>query len=232
MPEVTFRILRFKPGHIDPPKYQSYTLAVLPHMTVLDCLEKIRLEQDSSLMYRHSCHHSSCGTCACKINGTENLACTTRVHPLGKEIITLAPLDGFACQGDLVVDMQAFFEEIPEDWTYLKGIEDPKPTRMPHDIKQFMRFENCIECGACVSACPVNQKNKEFIGPAALSAVNIELGKCPEKYKELIVLAGSKRGVTLCEQALSCSRVCPTAVYPARHISHLRRLLSKNNSGK
>ena len=229
MRKITFRILRHKPGQIEPPQYQNFDLQALPHMTVLDCLEKIRLEQDSTLMYRHSCHHSSCGTCACIINGTQRLACTSKVYDLNTELITMGPLKGFTCQGDLVVDMQEFFEEFSKDWTYLKRIKNPEPTRMPPGIKQFTRFENCIECGACVSACPINQKTEKFIGPAALAAINNELQKHPQKDEKLISLAGSKRGVTLCEQALSCSRVCPTGVYPARHISDLRKLLVNKN---
>ena len=227
--KITFRILRFKPGRIDPPQYQNFDLEALPHMTVLDCLEKIRLEQDSTLMHRHSCHHTSCGTCACIINETERLACSTKALDLNTELITLAPLKGFTCQGDLVVDMQEFFEDFSEDWTYLKRIESPVPSAMPSGIKQFNRFENCIECGACVSACPVNPKTEKFIGPAALAAINSELQNDPQKNENLISLAESKRGVALCEQALSCSRVCPTGVYPARHISDLRKLLANKN---
>ncbi|MBW2409341.1 MAG: succinate dehydrogenase/fumarate reductase iron-sulfur subunit, partial [Deltaproteobacteria bacterium] len=195
MPEVTFRILRYKPDHIDPPRYQNFKLQVLPNMTVLDCLEKIRREQDSTLMYRHSCHHSSCGTCACKINGIERLACTTRVIELNPETITLEPLDGFTCRGDLVVEMHKFFADLSEEWTNLKQVENPESARLPPGIKQFACFENCIECGACVSACPVNQKNKKFIGPAVLAAINKELQKHPEKNEELSSLAGRKRGV-------------------------------------
>ena len=220
--KITFRILRFKPGRIDPPQYQNFDLEVIAPMTVLDCLEKIRQEQDSTLMYRHSCHHTSCGTCACIINETERLACSTKVLDLNTELITLSPLKGFTCQGDLVVDMQEFFKEFSENWACLKQIGNPKPSRMPPGIEQFMQFENCIECGACVSACPVNQKTKKFLGPAALSAINIELGKHPEKDEKLISLARSDRGVALCEQALNCSRVCPTAVYPARNILDLK----------
>jgi len=88
--KITFRILRFKAGRIDPPTFQDFELNVSEHMTILDCLEKIRLE----------------------------------------------------------------------------------------------------------------------------------------KVEELVSLAKNNRGVTLCERALNCSRVCPTGVYPARHIADLRRLLN------
>ncbi len=199
-------------------------------MTVLDCLEKIRLEQDSTLMYRHSCHHSSCGTCACRINGEEKLACITRVHELNVDEINLAPLKGFTQKGDLVVEMEKFFKDFSEHWSYLKGVETMKSTRMLHGIQGFTRFEDCIECGACVSACPVHHKNKAFIGPAVLSAIHSEIKKTPQKEKRLLLQAGKKHGLNLCESALICSRVCPTGVYPARHISDLRRLLAGKKS--
>ena len=38
-----------------------------------------------------------------------------------------------------------------------------------------MRFEDCIECAACVSACPVSGSDASFKGPAALAALEREL---------------------------------------------------------
>ena len=223
--KVTFKILRYKPGHIDPPRFQEFTIKADPAASVLDGLEQIRLEQDKTLMYRHSCHHSSCGTCACKINGVEQLTCITKIEDLEGDIVTLAPLEGFKPIGDLVVDMNRFYDDISEDWSYLKKAEEVNSATPPEDIEQFTRFENCIECGACVSACPVSHENFIFIGPAALAALNCELKKTPQAAKDLLAVAGSKRGEHLCERALNCSRVCPTGVYPARHIADLRRLV-------
>ena len=107
----------------------------------------------------------------------------------------------------------------------MKKAEKVKPIELPGGIRHFSRFENCIECGACVSACPVSHQNATFIGPAVLAALNCELQKAPQGAKDLVAVAGSKRGEHLCERALNCSRVCPTGVYPARHIADLRRLL-------
>jgi len=193
----------------------------------ISMLEKIRIEQDKTLMYRHSCHHSSCGTCACKINGIERLSCITRIQDLEGDAVTLTPLEGFNPIGDLVVDMKSFYDDISEGWSYLKKAEKVESTELPKNIEQYTRFENCIECGACVSACPVSHKNTTFMGPAVLAAINCELKKTPQAAKGLTAVAGSKRGEHLCERALNCSRVCPTGVYPARHIADLRRLLEK-----
>ena len=191
-------------------------------MTVLDGLEKIRLEQDSTLMYCRSCHHSSCGTCACRINGQEQLACTAKIHELGGDLVRLEPLAGFRPTGDLVVEMKPFYKDFAQGWSYLRKVEGPESTQIPDGIREFTRLENCIECGACISACPVAHKNQMFLGPAVLAAINNELKKSPEKAEELLSLAGNKRGVDLCERALNCSRVCPTRVYPARHIADLQ----------
>jgi succinate dehydrogenase / fumarate reductase iron-sulfur subunit len=177
--KVIFKILRYKPEHIDPPRFQEYTLEVDPDMSVLDCLEKIRLAQDNTLMYRHSCHHSSCGTCACKINGQERLTCITKIHDLESTTVTLTPLDGFDPLADLVVDMTPFYENVDDDWSYLRESEKVKSDSRPVGINQFTRFENCIECGACISACPITHKNNGFLGPALLAAVNTELKTLP-----------------------------------------------------
>jgi succinate dehydrogenase / fumarate reductase iron-sulfur subunit len=227
--KITLRILRYKPGHIDPPRYQEFAIEADPDMTVLDGLEKIRLEQDASLMYRHSCHHSSCGTCACKINGTERLTCTTRIEDLKTKPITLLPLDGFKPLADLVVDMSPLYDSLSENWSNLKISEKAQSLKLPQGIKQFSRFENCIECGACVSACPVTQKNTGFAGPAVLAALNNELKKSPQKSEGLLSIAGNEKGERLCERALNCSRVCPTLVYPAKHISELHKLIQETN---
>lgn len=223
--QITFRILRYKPGVIDPPRFQEFELTVDDNMTVLDSLEKIRLEQEAALMYRHSCHHSSCGTCACKINGQARLACITRVLALNSSTAVLEPLDGFQRLGDLVVDMRDLFKDIAQDWSYMREAENVKSEVRPDGIDGFTRFENCIECGACVAACPVIEKNTDFMGPAALAALHREMLKSPDRKSELLALAGARRGEQLCERALNCSRVCPTAVYPARHIADLRRKL-------
>ena len=229
MMKITLQILRYKPGCIDPPRYQEFSLEADPDMSVLDALEAIRLKQDSSLMYRHSCHHSSCGTCACKITGRERLTCITKIKELKGRPITLAPLDGFKVSGDLVVDISPFYDDISEDWSYLKKSDEGKATQLPDGIKEFERFENCIECGACISACPVTHKNSGFIGPAVLAALSNELNKSPHKSEDLLETAGNVRGEHLCERALNCSRVCPTEVYPARHIADLRKLLARRS---
>jgi succinate dehydrogenase / fumarate reductase iron-sulfur subunit len=219
---IVFSILRYKPGRIDPPRFQGFGLDVGEEATVLDALERIRLTQDASLMYRHSCHHSSCGTCGCLINGEERLACTTRVLDLGTDTVRLEPLRGFDPAGDLTVRMEAFYRDMEPGWSCLKPVQSSGQGRAG-----LLRLEECIECGCCVSVCPAALSHPEFMGPAALAALHNEMLKNPPAAEGLLRIAGSGRGERWCERALACSRVCPTGVYPARHITELRRRLKK-----
>jgi succinate dehydrogenase / fumarate reductase iron-sulfur subunit len=217
------RILRWKPGAVEPARFESFRVAAEEGATVLDALERIRREQDPGLMYRHSCHHSSCGTCACRVNGVERLACTARLRDLGAGAVTLEPLRGFPVVADLVVDARGFFADIDPAWDCLRPA-DPPAGAAP-GAGGLRRFEDCIECGACVSACPVDKAQPGFMGPAALAAANAQRLKHPADEPALLALAGSERGEARCERALRCSQVCPTGVFPARHIMELRERL-------
>ena len=223
---ICFQIHRFKPGILEPPRIQSYTLAVSKSMSVIDCLGLIQLNHDRSLMFRHSCHHASCGTCAMIINGKERLACITNVWSLNAPEITLAPLNGFNRVGDLVVEIDTFYNDIDESWSHLQPVTSSTDGSEKNPAG-FMRFENCIECGSCLSACPVPGGAATFMGPAALAAIHREIIKSPHQKSSLLKLADSNRGQRLCQRALACSRVCPTEVYPARHIADLRTHLKK-----
>ena len=227
MKKIQFKISRYKPAVIDPPAFFTYTLKVSEHMTVLDCLEQIRIHQEPGLMYRHSCHHASCGTCGCIINNVERLACLTNVFGLDAAVIVIEPLKGFERVGDLVVDRTAFFRDIAEDWDCLRPSETAAAVSWPAADAGATpsRFENCIECGCCVSACPAAHGNTGFLGPAVLAAVNRERLNHPGSAKDLLDLAAGENGERRCERALACSRVCPTGVYPARHIADLRRAI-------
>ncbi len=220
------KISRFKPGIIDPPAFVTYELTADPDWTVLEALEQIRVHQEPSLMYRRACHHGSCGTCACTVNGVEGLACKTKLADLGTPAVMLEPLHCFQRVGDLVTVRSTLFRFMQPDWSCLQ----PDEKRGHHDFllsgdgQAINKFENCIECGCCVSACPVARKNRRFLGPAVLSAINQEKKKNPSAENDLLSLAASPDGEPSCQRALACSRVCPTGVYPAKHIAELRNL--------
>ncbi len=231
--KIWLNIRRHRPGSKEEPRFETFSLTIDENGSVLDALEMILAEQDPTLMFRRSCHHSSCGTCGMIIDGEERLACITRISQFEGRTITLEPLSDFPLLGDLAVDMTPFYEDIDERWDYLQEAEDPGGKKLPEGLERFERFENCIECGCCVSVCPVTGKGKPFMGPAVLAALNRELQKVEgEEIQPLLEQAGSERGEHLCNRTLACSRVCPTAVYPARHIMELRVRLRGKGAGE
>lgn len=223
---ITFKVLRYKPGEIDPPRYDTFRIEVDPRMTVLDALEEIRSAHDSTLVYRHSCHHASCGTCAMKVNGREVLSCVTNVLELGKDPVVVEPLGVLPHIADLVVDM-AFFAQyfMVSGMRLLRTSEFMPEALTPEGITEYTRYENCLECGACVSACPVTNTDPDFMGPAALAAIYRALVKGDEIPAKLYELADCEHGAWRCHTGWECTTVCPSDVDPAGLLVSLRRKL-------
>lgn len=229
---VTFKVFRCAPGG-EASRFDTFEVAVPGHASVLDALDAIRVDIAPTLVYRHSCHHSSCGTCAMRINGRDRLACITPAHEAAAEssvqgTVTLEPLRGLPLQGDLMVDMRAFYRHFDEHWSTLRPSEGRAQAALPAGIERFTRLENCIECGCCVSACPVTGTETgdgtAFAGPAVLAAVRREMGRGPDVPEGLAALAFGPHGEQHCQRHLACSRACPNGVYPARAIMDLRRM--------
>lgn len=234
----------------------SFRLEAEPHWTVLDLLERLRSGGGAVPAYRHSCHHGSCGTCGAIINGLEALMCLTTAADLasprprlpggpavdpeldeqGAVVVTLEPLSRMGIISGIAVVPGRVFAGIPSGAAYLVAVENAGRSPLPEDPEidsaearpawrpaGRMRFEACIECGLCVSACPVAVP---FIGPAALAAVNREREKRPETAAAMLAIAAAPDGVGPCGRHLACSRVCPQAVYPGKHIQLLRNALA------
>jgi succinate dehydrogenase / fumarate reductase, iron-sulfur subunit len=199
---------------------KQFSLLVDDTFTVLDLLELSRKQHDHGLIYRHSCHHGSCGTCACIINGRERLACTTKVADLEEGPITVIPLRGFPLLGDCAVNPEPTFRDLSSIWSYQREVSEKNTT-------EAERFEDCIECGACVSICPALGV---FKGPAYCAALYRQYRNKPEEAPSLLDAADSKEGVFGCERAIECSRVCPNNVAPAKKIHLLKQILKNRDS--
>ena len=212
----------------------EYEVPIKSHTTVVDALEWIKNHADSTLMFRHSCHHGSCGTCGMVINNERKLACTTNVlevlesaEAAGKPpVVEIRPLQTMRHIGDLAVDPTPLFDSFPRAASYLRPSEANKKADVPQELDHYVRFENCIECGLCVSACPVIEI-RQFMGPAGLAAYNRELDKNPERSAELLPQVDTEQGAWGCDRHLACSAVCPTGVYPAKHIAMLQKKINR-----
>ena len=213
-------------SHSRDAELSSYTVDLHDKANVLDGLEQIRSEQEPDLLYRHSCHHGSCGTCGMMINGERKLACLTLVSEL-EGPIELRPLEPFPVIRDLAVDPAPLYEDFPREASYIRPSELVKDRDVPEEIEGYTRFENCIECGLCVSACPVTVS---FMGPAALAAWNRLREKDSSREQEVLKAVDVKRGVWSCDRAFACSKTCPLGVAPAKHIAQLQRAIKASQT--
>jgi succinate dehydrogenase / fumarate reductase iron-sulfur subunit len=198
-----------RPGHEESVQsyWQQFTVTVQESHYVLDALEAA-WRQDPSLAFRHSCHHASCGSCGMLVQGREALACITPALEAARGgVLRLEPLRNFPVIADLVVSTSALARKM--DMVKAPFVTGPEGAT---------RFVSCIECGLCISACPISAINREYLGPAVLAAArhNIE-------FPQVHVLANSRDGVWRCRGVSECTDVCPAGVHPAFQIALLRR---------
>lgn len=227
--QVQLKVLRYKQGQAAP-SFQTFNVTVNDDTTVLVALQDIRRDQDPTLTLRHSCHHASCGTCGMRINGQDHLACVVKVLELGTSTVVVEPLENLPIVSDLVVDMRAFYHRytIPE-MPYLRQSEFNPGTDLPEGIALWIRYENCLECGCCVSACPVAGSDPEYLGPAAMAAA-WRVVEEPRDSDARFALdwADNEHGCWRCHAAFECSEACPSDVFPGEAIMALRGELTKN----
>ncbi|MDI3317913.1 MAG: FAD-dependent oxidoreductase [Bacillota bacterium] len=202
--------------------------------TLLDLLERLRFGPVPDLVYRASCHHANCGSCAVEANGVERLACVARVEDLVPPggLLTLEPLGSLPWVADLVADLSPLRAR-------LAGLEAPPkavlegPGGGDAGEPGGERFPDCIECGACLAACPVVASDPAYLGPAPLAAALRAVGQAatPAEAAARLAAVDGPEGVWRCHQAFECSEVCPAHVDPAGAILALRRLSARRHLG-
>jgi len=247
--DITLQIYRYKQG--EQPHYDTFTVQVEDTAHVIDAIDKVWAEHDHTLTFRRACHHSSCGSCALRINGVEKLPCITRFSEVGDGNIPLRiePLRNFPIVSDLVVDVSGFFQRmsasdmsitryaestLPLSVDNLDEIVQPRAVVLPDNLTHFNRFENCIECGICMSACPTMAVDNKFMGPAGLAAIYCALQKTDDADEKahLLALVDGEHGIWRCHSAFECTEACPQAVDPAGKIMALRREVTANRFKK
>jgi len=218
--QITFEILR-KKGQ-QKPYYQRFDLEVNPDEYVLDGIERIWAFQDRSLVFSHACHHSTCGACGMLVNGVEKLTCITPFRTVTKDggKIRVEPLRNFPIISDLTVDMRSLFAnmEAVGHQPVLPIQEEDSHGKVKSKV-DLLRLADCIECGLCISACPIALTSPTYLGPAILAGAqqNGELTPC------ILNLVDSEDGVWRCHSAYECTEVCPSNVDPAWRIMDLRK---------
>jgi succinate dehydrogenase / fumarate reductase, iron-sulfur subunit len=216
----SFRLFRFRRGDAEP-RYDTYDVPAASSATVLDGLRWVKVHRDPDLAIRHSCLHASCGTCGVRVNGREELACVRQLHPSDREV-TVEPIANLPVLTDLVVDMAPFADRFPEPHPITRRSEFLPEAVVPDGVDAFERFEDCIECGLCLSACPVSATDDTYVGPAALAYAQRMLETGQGDRDALLEWADAPGGAWRCHAAFECTEACPSNVRPAQRIMALR----------
>jgi fumarate reductase iron-sulfur subunit len=228
---LKFSIFRYNPQDEESvPRMQDYVLDETENMTLFIALNRIREEQDPSLLFDFCCRAAICGACAMVINGRPGLACNTKTKEL-PDTITLLPLPVFKLVGDLSVDTGTWFREMynkVESWVHTTREFDPsaEEERMDNAVAEdIYELERCIECGCCVSACGTARMRDDFLGAAALNRIaRFRVDPRDERSDaDHFEIIGNDSGIFGCMGLLACEDVCPKHLPLQNQLAFLRR---------
>ncbi|KAL2906103.1 Succinate dehydrogenase [ubiquinone] iron-sulfur subunit 3 mitochondrial, partial [Bienertia sinuspersici] len=108
-----FKIYRWNPDfpHNKPFLHSYFIDLTTCGPMVLDALQKIKAEDDSSLSYRRSCREGICGSCSMNIDGLNTVACLKPIDTDTSHATTITPLPHMFVIKDLVVDLTNFYNQ-------------------------------------------------------------------------------------------------------------------------
>jgi fumarate reductase iron-sulfur subunit len=227
------KICRYSPERGEGRHFDQFEIEVDATTTLIDAFEIIKDTIDPTFTFRSSCHDGVCGSCTVIVNGVERQACFVTVFELlkGQEELVIEPMRNFKIIRDLVVDMTPFFDKLKAVKPRIVLEDTPVATEeeLPQsreNLDKMKNSERCIECGACVSACPIVSINPHFLGPAALvAAYRSSIDSRDQRRHERLEIVDSENGAWRCHSIYHCFDVCPKNVEPAVVISMLRRMI-------
>ena len=230
--ELHFKIFRYDPHADKGPYFKHYTVKAEPEERILDCLNRIRWEQDGTLSYRMSCGHGVCGSDGMKINGTCRLACQAlaRDYQCPEVVVVLAAgLPGVKRSGRRHRPFPG--KKSKNSWlTCCPAVRLPsrKEDNLREENKKLDEAIRCILCACCTASCPVNWISAKYVGPAALVwayryIFDSRDGQTLERLRQL----DTPDGAWGCVNHFECTRVCPKEIPVTRSINTIKREIEK-----
>ncbi|QDZ28979.1 succinate dehydrogenase/fumarate reductase iron-sulfur subunit [Noviherbaspirillum sp. UKPF54] len=230
---IEIEVLRYRPEQDNEPFFQTYKVPFTDDMSVLQGLQYIKEELDSTLSYRWSCRMAICGSCGMMINGKPELSCHTFLRSFYPNRVRVEPLDHFPIERDLVVRVDDFIGKLESIKPYIvpkepRTLEQGEYLQTPDERDGYEQYSSCINCMLCYAACPQYGLNSEFMGPGVLALLHRYNSDSRDGAQdERMELVNAEEGVWNCTAVGYCSEVCPKHVDPANAVN-----LNKINSAK
>jgi fumarate reductase iron-sulfur subunit len=228
---IRLRVARYRPDKDTEPGWQEYDVPLREEWTVLDGLNHVKDEVDTTLSFRWSCRMGICGSCGMNVGGEPRLTCATFLSDYAPGPVDVAPLANFPVVRDLVVDLTDFMEKLPrvkpwiirDDEQSVESVDEGEYLQTPEELDAYKQFSMCINCMLCYAACPVYGLDPEFMGPAAIAlAERYDLDSRDHGARERLDVLIEHEGVYGCTFVGECTRVCPKHVDPAGAIQRYK----------
>jgi succinate dehydrogenase / fumarate reductase iron-sulfur subunit/fumarate reductase iron-sulfur subunit len=212
------------------PRFETHTIELAGKASVLDALFALQRGPCPDLAFRYSCRVGMCGSCAMVVNGREQLTCSTLIDDLGDHL-KIEPLRNLPVVRDLAVDMKPFFSAYQRSLPHFIPRDDLDANEfypIPQESAQWKALNHqpqCIDCGACYSACTLVTLHPRYLGPMALNrALNLTVDPRDKSRAERLNIIAGEAGAFRCHTLGNCRSVCPRGISPTHSIERLKRL--------
>ena len=214
--------------------FQTFEVPRRPSQTVLDVVTHIQRALDPTLAYRFACRVGMCGSCAMTVNGVARWTCRTHVDKVAKDSrLEIAPLRNLPVIRDLVTDMSAFFDKWARARGQFQGASSRKNdfarVKPDSDMRVYADASiECIGCGVCYASCEVVERNRDYLGPAALNRAWTLVNDARDvvNAERLRAIAGDA-GCHACHTQVGCTEHCPKQLSPTAGIAGLKRAVAR-----
>jgi len=215
-------------------EFSQYTVPRKKSQTILDVVSWVQRNLEPDLSFRFACRVGMCGSCAMMVNGKPRWTCRTHVEKAvqGNKLV-IEPLRNLPVIKDLACHMEDFFDK----WTRAEARFHPTKTRnddiepvRPDSPARILASQGieCINCAVCYAACDVVEKDKNYLGPAALTRAWTLMNDVKDRagIKRLRAVSGPG-GCHSCHSQQSCAEYCPKDLNPTLSIAGLKRMTAK-----
>jgi succinate dehydrogenase / fumarate reductase, iron-sulfur subunit len=225
-----FEIYRYNPDKDENPRVDTFEVDLDKcGPMILDVLNHIKDNVDSTLTFRRSCREGICGSCAMNVDGTNTLACIKPIEEIKGDTVRIYPLPHMPVVKDLVPDLKHAYAQyaLIQPWLKTNSAEPAGKERLQshEDRAKLDGMWECILCFCCSTSCPSYWWNGDrYLGPAILLQANrwIEDSRDEATGERLDALKDPFR-LYRCHTIMNCTKTCPKGLNPAKAIANIKQ---------